>query len=39
MVVVFEMDRAVKICVFMASSVILLVVPMNFVQKAISIAK
>ena len=39
MVVSYELDRVVKICVFMASSVIFLVVPINFLWKAISLVK
>jgi len=39
MVVSYELDRVVKICVFMASSVIFSLVPINFLRKAISLVK
>jgi len=39
MVVSYELERVVKICVFMASSVIFSVVPINFLRKAISYVK
>jgi len=39
MVISYELDRVVKICVFMASSVIFSVVPINFLRKAISLVK
>jgi len=39
MVVSYELDRVVMICVFMASSVIFSVVPINFLRKAISLVK
>jgi len=39
MVVSYDLDRVVKICVFMSSSVIFSVVPINFLRKAISLVK
>jgi hypothetical protein len=39
MVVSYELDRIVKICVFMASSVICSVVPISFLWKAIDVVK
>jgi len=39
MVVSYELHRVVKLCVFMASSVIVLVAPINFLRKAISLPK
>jgi uncharacterized membrane protein YqhA len=39
MVISYEKDRIVKICVFMALSVVFSVLPINFLQKAISLAK
>ena len=39
MVVSYDLDRVVKICVFMASTVIVLVTPMNFLRKAIGLVK
>ena len=39
MVVAYESDRVVKICVFMASSVIFSVVLISFLQKAIGLVK
>ena len=39
MVASYELDRVVKICVFMASSVRFLVVPISFLWKAINLAK
>ena len=38
-VVSYELDRVVKICVFMASSVIFSVVPISILQKPISLVK
>jgi len=39
MVVSYEIDRVVKICVFMASLVIFSVVPISFLRKPISLVK
>jgi len=39
MVVSYEIDRVVKICVFMASLVIFSVVPISFLWKVISLVK
>jgi hypothetical protein len=39
MVVSYELDRVVKIYVFMASSVRVLVVPISFLRKAINLLK
>jgi len=39
MVVSYELDKVVKMCVFMASSVIFSVVPISFLRKAISLVK
>jgi len=39
MVISYELDRVVKICVFKASSVIFSVVPISFLRKAINLVK
>jgi len=39
MVVLYDLDRVVKICVFMASVVIFLVVPITLLRKAFSFVK
>jgi hypothetical protein len=39
MVISYELDRVVKVCVFMALSVIFSVVPITFLQKAIDLNK
>jgi len=39
MIVSYELDRVVEICVFMASSVIFSVVPISFLWKAINLVK
>jgi hypothetical protein len=38
-VISYVLDGVVKLCIFMASSVIFLVVLINFLQKAISVVK
>ena len=39
MVVSYGLDRVVKICVFMVSSVIFSVVPISFLRKAMNLVK